>query len=122
MAKKAIIEKGLLKTFKKLGENSSAPAKELIKAHCLFLLPIFKINKTKRKTSLILWTQKAKLSLAIKLIINDLNNRKAAPLYEKLYAEIHSTIMTNNNITESKNKIQRQALLARNFFFYYKWH
>lgn len=119
--KKSIGEQIFLKTLKELYKITNKDVKKVIGLALLSSTPIFKINKEIKKTPIIIWNQKARISLAIKFILIALKQRKAKYLYIKLCTEIISNGDTESLVFELKNNFQKQALLKKHLFFYYKW-
>lgn len=120
---KHMMEKIILRMFKKLGEMSKIQIKNLLKTYFLFTLPVFKVNKKWARTiPVVLWNHNIRISLVIKLMLVFLKNKKSNSFYIKLYNEIYSNTIANSKVFVLKNEIQNQALLTKKFLFYYKWN
>lgn len=127
--KKETGEKILLKSFKELQKSSKKQPKKLIKLALIFSTPIFKIYKItikKKKKKIkeiptIINTKKARISLAIKFILATLKNKKSNYFYIKLHNEILLNLKSEGSAVQIKNKIQKQALLNKHFFYFYRW-
>lgn len=127
--KKEISEKILLKSFKELQKSSKKQPEKLIKLALIFSTPVFKIYKItnkKRKKKIkevptIINTKKARISLAIKFILTTLKTKKSNYFYIKLHNEIFLTLKNEGSAIQIKNKIQKQALLNKHFFYFYRW-
>ena len=127
--KKETGEKILLKSFKELQKSSKKQPKKLIKLALIFSTPIFKIykitikkKKKKIKKNLnIINNKKARISLAIKFILATLKNKKSNYFYIKLHNEILLNLKSEGSAVQIKNKIQKQALLNKHFFYFYRW-
>lgn len=126
--KKETGENILLKSFKKLQKSSTKQSKKLIQLVIIFSMPIFKIHKItiKKKKKKIqeipvfLKNKKTRISLGIKYILTTLKNKSSDPLYIKLYKEILLNLKNEGAVIQIKNKIQKQALLRKNFSYYYR--
>ena len=127
--KKETGEKILLKSFKELQKSSKKQPKKLIKLALIFSTPIFKIYKITikkkkkkiKKIPTIINTKKARISLAIKFILATLKNKKSNYFYIKLHNEILLNLKSEGSAVQIKNKIQKQALLNKHFFYFYRW-
>ena len=82
------------------------------------------IKKKKKKIKeipTIINTKKARISLAIKFILATLKNKKSNYFYIKLHNEILLNLKSEGSAVQIKNKIQKQALLNKHFFYFYRW-
>ena len=127
--KKETSEKILLKSFKALQKISKKQSEKLIRLNIILFIPIFKVykstNKNKKKKKIkeipkIISTKKARISLAIKLILSTLKHKKSNSFYTKFYKEILLNLKNKEFSTQIKNQIQKQALIKKHFSFY-KW-
>lgn len=122
-------EKILLKSFKELQKSSKKRSKKLIELAITFATPLFKIHKItdkNRKKKIkeiptIITAKRARISLAIKFILNTLKNRKSNYFYTEFNKEILLNVKNDGAAIQTKNDIQKQVLLKKHFFSYYRW-
>lgn len=123
-------EKILLKSFKELQKCSKKQSKKIIELAIIFSTPIFKIhriiNKKRKKKNIkeiptIITSKKARISLAIKFILNALQNSKSNYFYLEFKKEILLHVKSEGHAVKKKNETQKQALLKKHFFSYYRW-
>lgn len=121
----------IVKSFKELQKNSLKNSKKLVKIAVINSIPIFKIHtienkkqkKKKRKIKEIpffITSENFRISLAIKLILNNIR-KKHLKMYIKLNTEILALSQEKGNTILVKNKIQKQALLNKRYFNFYRW-
>jgi ribosomal protein S7 len=127
--KKKTSEKILLQSFKELQKLSAKQPKELIQLAVVSCTSVFKVHEqivTHRKKKhlkeipSIIISKNARISLAIKFILRDLTHKKLNYFYAKFYTEILSTVNNEGFAVQIKNKIQKQLLVKRHLFFYYR--
>ena len=127
--KKKTSEKILLQSFKELQKFSAKQPKKLLQLAVVCCMSVFKVHKqirTNRKKKhireipTIIVSKKARVSLAIKFILRDLKHKNLNCFYAKLHTEILSTVRNEGSAIQIKNKIQKQLLIKRHFFFYYR--
>lgn len=127
--KKSIGEKILLRLLKNLYKVTRHDAKKII---CLILLnsmPVFYINdhtsikkkKWKHKTPLIIKSFETRISISMKIVLSILKSKKSEYLYLKWCREITFGNTLKRWALELKNDLQKQALMKKHLFFYYKW-
>jgi len=123
-------EKILLKSFKELQKSSKKQSKKLIELAIIFATPIFKVhkitNKKRKKKNIkeiptIIATKRAKISLAIKFILTTLKNKKSNYFYTEFNKEILLNVKNEGSAIQIKNEVQKQVLLKKHFFSYYRW-
>ena len=123
-------EKILLKSFKELQKSSKKQSKKLIELAIIFATPIFKVhkitNKKRKKKNIkeiptIIATKRAKISLAIKFILTTLKNKKSNYFYKEFNKEILLNVKNEGSAIQIKNEVQKQVLLKKHFFSYYRW-
>lgn len=123
-------EKILLKSFKELQKYSKKQPKKLVELAIIFSTPIFKvhkiINKKRKKKNIkeiptLIATKRARISLAIKFILNTLHNKKSNYFYLEFHKEILLHVKNEGSAILKKNETQKQALLKKHFFSYYRW-
>lgn len=128
--KKKTGEKILLKSFKELQKYSKKQSKKLIKLAIIFSTPIFKVhkitNKKRKKKNVkeiptIITAKRARISLAIKFILNTLKNKKSNYFYTEFNKEILLNVKNEGSAIQIKNEVQKQVLLKKHFFSYYRW-
>jgi small subunit ribosomal protein S7 len=122
-------EKILLKSFKELQKCSKKQPKRLIELAIIFSTPIFKIhkitNKKRKKKNIkeiptIITAKSARISLAIKFILNALKNKKSNHFYTEFNKEIILNVKKEGFAIQRKNEVQKQVLLKKHFFSYYR--
>lgn len=125
-------EKLLLQSFKELQKESKKQSETLIKLSLANSTPIFKLhkieNKKQRKKNRkikeipsFLSSNKARISLAIKFILKVTNRNKTKKYFEKLNKEILLNISQTGEASIVKNDLQKQVLLNKRYFQFYKW-
>ena len=123
-------EKILLKSLKELQKYSKKQSKKLIELALIFSTPIFKVhkitNKKRKKKNIkeiptIITTKRARISLAIKFILKTLKNQKSNYFYTEFNKEILLSIKNEGSAIQMKNEVQKQVLLKKHFFSYYRW-
>jgi small subunit ribosomal protein S7 len=128
--RKKTSEKILLKSFKELQKYSKKQPKKLVELAIIFSTPIFKIhkimNKKRKKKNIkeiptLITTKKARISLAIKFILNTLKNKRSNSFYLEFHKEILTHMKNEGSAIQVKNETQKQALLKKHFFSYYRW-
>lgn len=126
--KKETGEKLLLRTLKEFQRTSFKQSKKLINMGIILSAPIFKLHKIKNKKKAksskeipaIINNKKSRISLSIKFILMGLKQKALKHFYIALYEEIILNIKTQGLAISIKNNIQKQALLRKNFFYYYR--
>lgn len=127
--KKNTSEKLLLKTIKELQKTSLKQSKKLVNLAIILSIPVFKVHKMIKKTKkkkireipVIISSKKARISLSIKFILTTLKEKSLKYFYIKFYQEIFLNIKNESSAILNKNKIQKNALLKKHFFYYYRW-
>ena len=123
-------EKILLKAFKELQESSNKQSKELIKFAIILSTPIFKLHKIsqkkrkKKKTREIpsfIPKENPRVSAAIKFILKAIREKKAKKFYDKLKNEVLFNAQFKGNAMQIKNELQKQILLKKRYFLYFRW-
>jgi ribosomal protein S7 len=123
-------EKILLKSFKELQKSSKKQSKKLIELAIIFSTPIFKIhkitNKKRKKKKIreiptLITAKKARISLAIKFILNTLKSKKSNGFYTEFNKEILLNVKNEGAAIQLKNEVQKQVVLKKHFFSYYRW-
>ena len=131
--KKTKSEKIVLKSIKALQKISKKSSKKLFQLALLHNTPIFKLNtitqkkkkKKKQKVKIIpafISNKTSRISFAIKFIITAASKKNNQPLFKKLLNEILVSSQNRSNAIEIKKDTQKQALLNRQLFKYYRWH
>lgn len=125
-------EKLLLQSLKELQKTSSKQTKNLIKLALTQTTPIFKLqkieNKKQRKKNrkikeipFFVLNYKTRFSLAIKFLLKVIKKKKAKNFYTKLNQEILLNVKSEGEATVIKNNLQKQVLLNKRYFYFYKW-
>lgn len=124
-------EKILFKSFKKLQKDSTKSTKDILKTALVLSTPVFKVhvieNKNQRKKNrkikkipYFIVNNSSRISLAIKFIMKSINN-KFKPLYSKLQNEILLTSQQKGDSINFKKELQKQVLINKKYFNFYKW-
>ena len=130
--KKNKSEKILSKTIKALQIISKKSSKKLVQLALVSSTPIFKLNtitqkkrkKKKQKPRVIpafISSKISRISFAIRFIII-IAQKKNQSLLKNLSTEILISSQNQSNAIERKKETQKQALLNRHLFKYYRWH
>jgi ribosomal protein S7 len=128
---KGICENSLLKSFKELQRHSSKSSARLVQLAVMYSLPLFKLHKmvkkrkkkkTVREMPAFILNEKARISLAIKFIMASVKKRTANDFYVKLKHEILLTSQNKGSAIDAKTELQKQVLLKKRFFRFYRWH
>ena len=127
--KKETSEKLLLNTVKELQKNLLKQSKKLINLAIVLSIPVFKVHKILKKTNkkrirevpVIISSKKTRISLSIKFILSVLKKKNLKYFYIKFYQEIILNIKNESPAILIRNKIQKDALLKKHFFYYYRW-
>lgn len=125
-------EKLFLQSFKELQKESAKQSNLLLKISLANSTPIFKLhkieNKKQRKKNRkikeipsFLSSHKARISLAIKFILKVTAKRKANKYYKKLNKEILSNLQNKGDASLLKDDLQKQVLINKRYFQFYKW-
>lgn len=129
--KKNKSEKIVWKSIKTLQTISKKSSKKLLQLALVYNIPIFKINtitqkkKKKQKSKIIpafISNKTSRISFAIKFITTTSKKIKNQTLLKKFPEEILLSLKSNSNAIEMKKQVQKQALLNRHLFKYYRWH
>lgn len=128
--KKNTSEKILLQSFKELQKLSSKQSIKLVQLAIVYSMPIFKIhkhiNKNRKKKYIkeiptLVIAKISRVFLAIKFILKNMRHDRLNCFYTRLCAEILSTAQNEGFSIQTKNEVQKQVLLKKHFFFFYKW-
>ena len=131
--KKCKSEKIVLQSLKALQKKSKKPSTKLLQLALINSTPLFKIStstqkkrkKKQQKTRVkpaFISNKEARTSSAINLIIKAASRKKSQPFFQKFLSEILASSQNESNAIELKKDRQKQALLNRYFFKYYRWH
>jgi len=126
-------EKILLKSIKELQRVSNKQSNNLIKLAILNTTPLFKLhkiinskkqkkkNKKIREIPTFIANKLSRTSLAIKFILSSIDSKKSNNFYTNLKQEILATAQSKGTAIELKDNLQKQVLLKKRFFTYYRW-
>lgn len=131
--KKSKCEKIVSKSFKTLQMLSTKSSKKLVQLALVLNSPIFKLNtitpqkrkKKKQKSKIIpafIYKKSSRMHFAIKFIVVTAQKKKKQSIFTKLPEEILLSSLNKSNAIETKKDNQKQALLNRHLFKYYRWH
>lgn len=122
----------LFKSFKKLQKNSKKQSKKVFQLAIVNATPIFKLhkieNKKQRKKNrkvreipAFISNLTSRTSIAIKFILSSIEQKKIKKFYQQLNQEVLTTAQVKGNAIEKKNTLQKQVLLKKHFFKYFRW-
>ena len=124
-------EKILLKSFKKLQKDSQKQSKKIFQLAIINSTPIFRLHtfkmKKKRKKKIkeipaFISNKSNRTSLAIKFLLSKtLENKQLNFFFNKFKKEILLTSQQKGSTIESKNNLQKQILLKKRLFSFYRW-
>jgi len=125
-------EKILFKTIKKIQKNSKKQLKQIIQLAIMNTTPTFKLhkienkkqkkrNKKIREVPAFISKEAYRTSIAIKFILSSIEKKKTKNFYKKLNQEIISTSEYKGNAIDLKNTLQKQVILKKHLFNYYRW-
>jgi ribosomal protein S7 len=124
-------EKILLKSFKKLQKESQKQSKKIFQLAVINSTPIFKLHiykmKKKRKKRIkeiptFITNKYHRISLSLKFILSKiLENKQFNKFFNEFKKEILITSQRKGVIIESKNNLQKQALLKKHLLVFYRW-
>jgi ribosomal protein S7 len=130
--KKETGEKILLKSLKEIQKDSKKQSQELVKLGIMYSTPTFKLhrienkkqkkrNKKAREIPAFISDKKARISLAIKFILATLKKKKSSNFHIKLKQELLANAQYKGSAIQIKNELQKQVLMNKHFFAYYRW-
>lgn len=129
--KKKTGEKLFLKSIKKLQKESLKRTEELVKLALVNVSPLFKLQKftTKRKKKkkkirevpFFLQNNNSRISLAIKFIIKAVDAKKSHGFCTQWSKEVLDNSQCSGDAVKMKNELQKQVLLKKRFFMFFKW-
>jgi ribosomal protein S7 len=122
----------LFKSFKKLQKSSKKQSKKVFQLAIINSTPIFKLhkieNKKQRKKNrkvreipAFISNLNSRTSVAIKFILSSIEQKKSKKFYKQLNQEVLATAQYKGNAIERKNTLQKQVLLKKHFFKYFRW-
>jgi ribosomal protein S7 len=124
-------EKLLIKSFKKLQKDSLKQSKKIFQLAIINSTPIFKLHthkiKKKRKKRVreipaFIANKYNRISLAIKFILSkNSENKRSDKFFNEFKKEILLTSQQKGTSFESKNNLQKQVLLKKHLFAFYRW-
>lgn len=124
-------EKILLKSFKKLQKDSQKQSKKIFQLAIINSMPIFRLYtlkmKKKRKKKIkeipaFISNKSNRTSLAVKFILSKtLENKQLQFFFNKFKKEILLTSQQKGSTIESKNNLQKQIVLKKRLFSFYRW-
>lgn len=125
-------EKLLTKTFKQLQKTTLKPAKKILQLAVINSSPIFKLHKIKNKRKKVakikeipafIASTNNRTSLALKLIllVNKENKKSGMKFSSKFEKEMLLASQQKGTAVEVKNSLQKQVLLKKHLFTFYRW-
>ena len=130
--KKETGKKILLKSLKEIQKDSKKQSQELIKLGIMYSTPTFKLhkitnNKQKKRNKKIrvipafISDKNARISLGIKFVLASLKKKKSNNCHIKLKNELISNALYKGSAIQTKNELQKQVLVNKHYFSYYRW-
>jgi ribosomal protein S7 len=124
-------EKVLLQSFKTLQRNCVKETQEILKLSIIYSTPIFKLHKIKnkklkkknRKTKEIpsfITNNQYRISSAIKLILKVVK-KKPKNFFINFNKEILLNSQQKGDAIQIKNELQKQVLINKRYFNFYRW-
>lgn len=125
-------EKILLKSFKELQKKNKKQSKNLFQLAIIYSTPVFKLHKIsnkklKKKKGKIkeipafIASTSSRTSLSIKFILESLKKRKTDNFYLNLKQEVVLASQSKSAAVELKNNLQKQILVNKRLFKFYRW-
>jgi len=122
----------LFKSIKKLQKHSKKQLKKIIQLAIINSAPTFKLhrienkkqkkrNRKVREIPAFVSKPTSRSSIAIKFILSSIEKKKTEKFYKKLSQEIFSTAQSKGTAIELKNTLQKQVIIKKHFFNYYRW-
>lgn len=122
----------LFKSFKKLQKTSKKQSKKVFQLAIINSTPVFKLhkieNKKQRKKNrkvreipAFISNLNSRTSIAIKFILSSIEQKKSKKFYKQLNQEVLTTAQSKGNSIERKNTLQKQVLLKKHLFKYFRW-
>jgi ribosomal protein S7 len=127
--KKNTGERIVLKSLKELQKYSNKQSKKLIQLSIISALPTFKVHKISNKKNKkkkikeipsFIHNKNARISLAIKFILNSVEKEKCN-FFTKFKQEIILNSQLKSSSIDLKNELQKQALIKKHYLINYKW-
>lgn len=127
--RKSTSEKIVLQSFKELQRFSRKQSIKLVQLAIIYSMPVFKIhkhiNKNRKKKyakeiPILVIAKKTRVSLAIKFILKNMRHDKLNCFYARFRTEILLTAQNEGHTVQIKNEVQKQVLLKKHFFFFFK--
>lgn len=125
--KKRQSQNRFLKMIKTLQKGLDKNFTHLLKLSLVFLVQFFKVNtcltknKQKKVAFLVLYKDKIRSFLAIKLLVQTIKNVKSAGFFKKLCKEIKSVVEKKSSIIQTKKVLQNEVFPKKHLFFYFRW-
>ena len=125
-------EKILLKSLKEIQRDSKKQSQELVKLGIMYSTPTFKLhkitnkkqkrrNKKVRTIPAFISDKNARISLAIKFILITLRKKKSKNCHIKLKQELIANALYKGSAIQIKNELQKQVLVNKHYFSYFRW-
>jgi ribosomal protein S7 len=80
-----------------------------------------KKNRKVREIPAFISNLNSRTSVAIKFILSSIEQKKSKKFYKQLNQEVLATAQYKGNAIERKNTLQKQVLLKKHFFKYFRW-
>jgi ribosomal protein S7 len=122
----------LFKSAKNLQKNSKKQLKKIIQLAIINSTPIFKLHKIENKKQkkrnrkireipAFIANPLSRSSIAVKLILSNVEQNKSKKFYTKLKQELLLSAQSKGSAIDVKNALQKQVVSKRHFFTYYRW-
>jgi ribosomal protein S7 len=130
--RKKTSENILLKSTKKLQKHSKKQLKKIVQLAVINSTPIFKLHKFEnkkrkkrnrkiREIPAFVANSLSRSSAAVKLVLSSIEKNKAKNFYIKLNQELLLSAQGKGATIDLKNSLQKQVVLKKRFFTYYRW-
>jgi small subunit ribosomal protein S7 len=126
-------EKIFLQSLKEIQKTSLKQTKSLVKTALINTAPIFKLHTIKNKKQkkknrkiktvpFFIYNNLARISLAIKFIIDTVAKRKTTKFFIKLNEEILLSSKQQSETIQMKDYIQKKVFAHKRYFKFFRWN
>lgn len=126
-------EKIIYNSFKNIQKKLKNKSNDIVKLALIHSLPIFKLhrisnkkqkkrNKKIREVPAFLSNINSRISLSIKFILQNIRRKKSITFYKKLVQELLLDAKKTGYAIKTKNELQKQVILNKHFFAFYRWN
>lgn len=126
-------EKIMQKSIKHIQKTLKSNSTDVVKLALINSLPTFKLhcitnkkqkkrNRKVRNIPAFLSNIRSRTSLSIKFIVNNLSKEKSKTFCKKLVHELVLDAKNQGSAVRTKNELQKQVILNKHFFTFYRWN